>query len=112
MFAAPVAEKRLDLVLSFTNSVPAEIKIDPVNLRKVLINLIGNAIKFTDAGGIRIAIDWQNGFLHGEVQDTGIGIESEKLDSLFEAFNQADNSLKREHAGLGIGLSIVPLERA
>jgi signal transduction histidine kinase len=106
LFTAEIAEKRLDLVLTFTNNVPAKIDVDPVNLRKVLINLIGNAIKFTHAGGIRVVIGWHNGCLQGEVSDTGIGIPDIASKRIFETFQQVDNSYAREHGGTGLGLPI------
>ena len=106
LFAAQVAKKRLDLVLTFAEGVPAEIEVDPVNLRKVLINLIGNAIKFTHNGGIRVAIAWDNGRLEGEVRDTGMGIPDSASQRIFEVFQQADNSYARAHGGTGLGLPI------
>jgi hypothetical protein len=106
LFAVQVAEKRLDLVLTFSHAVPAEIDVDPVNFRKVLINLIGNAIKFTHAGGIRVVIGWHNGCLQGEVSDTGIGIPNSASKRIFETFQQVDNSYSREYGGTGLGLPI------
>ena len=106
LFAAQIAKKQLDLVLSIADGVPAEIEIDPVNLRKVFINLIGNAIKFTQQGGIRIEISWHDGQLKGRVQDTGMGIPDCSNDRIFEAFQQVDNSYTREFSGTGLGLPI------
>lgn len=106
LFSASLASKKLDLVLTFGRHVPAEIEVDPVNLRKVLINLIGNAIKFTYRGGIYVVIDWHNGFLQGEVRDTGIGIPDTASQRVFEVFQQVDNSYAREHGGTGLGLPI------
>lgn len=106
LFAAQVAEKRLDLVLTFAEGVPAEIEVDPVNLRKVLINLIGNAIKFTNEGGIHVVISWHDGCLEGEVRDSGIGIPDAASKRIFETFQQVDNSYAREHGGTGLGLPI------
>jgi two-component system sensor histidine kinase BarA len=106
LFVSQAAKKQLDLVLSIADGVPAEIKIDPVNLRKVFINLIGNAIKFTQLGGIRIEISWHDGQLKGMVQDTGMGIPDCSNDRIFEAFQQVDNSYTREFSGTGLGLPI------
>ncbi len=106
LFAAQVRDKSLDLVLTFSDNLPAEIETDPVNLRKVLINLISNAIKFTCRGGISVAITWQDGQLRGEVRDTGVGIPEEAQRRIFEAFQQVDNSYAREHGGTGLGLPI------
>jgi signal transduction histidine kinase len=106
LFAAQIAEKSLDLVLTFGDKVPAEIETDPVNLRKVLINLISNAIKFTYRGGVSITIDWQDGLLRGEIRDTGVGIPEDASQRIFETFQQVDNSYTREHTGTGLGLPI------
>ncbi len=106
IFSAQVKEKKLDLVLSLGRDLPAEIQTDPVHLRKVLINLISNAIKFTHEGGIQVLISWREGCLHGIVQDSGQGIPEAAQLRIFETFQQADNSYAREHAGTGLGLPI------
>jgi len=106
LFSAQLAKKQLDLVLSFEDILPAKISIDPVQLRKVLINLISNAIKFTEVGGIRINIRWLDGILYGEVQDSGMGVPSSEQTRIFEAFQQVDSSYAREHGGTGLGLPI------
>jgi len=106
LFSAQLAKKQLDLVLSFEDILPAKINIDPVQLRKVLINLISNAIKFTEVGGIRINISWLDGILYGEVQDSGMGVPSSEQARIFEAFQQVDSSYAREHGGTGLGLPI------
>jgi two-component system sensor histidine kinase BarA len=106
MFSAQVGEKQLDLVLTLGDGLPVEISIDPVHLRKVLINLISNAIKFTETGGITVLINWRKGCLHGIVQDTGRGIPTDAQQRIFEEFQQADNSYAREHSGTGLGLPI------
>ena len=106
IFSAQVKEKTLDLVLSLGRDLPAEIQTDPVHLRKVLINLISNAIKFTHEGGIQVLISWREGCLHGIVQDSGQGIPEAAQLRIFETFQQADNSYAREHAGTGLGLPI------
>lgn len=106
MFSAQAGAKKLDLVLTLGQDFPAEIIIDPVHLRKVLINLIGNAIKFTSTGGIKVLISWRSGYLHGMVQDSGIGIPEDSQQRIFETFQQVDNSYTREYAGTGLGLPI------
>ncbi len=106
MFSAQAGAKKLDLVLMLGQDFPAEIIIDPVHLRKVLINLIGNAIKFTSTGGIKVLISWRSGYLHGMVQDSGIGIPEDSQQRIFETFQQVDNSYTREYAGTGLGLPI------
>ena len=86
-------------------------KIDPTRLMQILVNLISNAIKFTDAGEVTLVcnsrVDAKNKTrLHFEIQDSGIGIEAEKLDDLFQSFKQADISTTRKFGGTGLGLSI------
>jgi hypothetical protein len=71
-----------------------------------LINLIGNAIKFTSIGGVKVLISWRAGHVHGLVQDSGIGIPEDSQQRIFETFQQVDNSYTREYAGTGLGLPI------
>jgi len=71
-----------------------------------MINLISNAIKFTKEGGIWISIDWKDGYLIGEIKDSGCGIAASAHDRIFEVFQQADNSHTRKHTGTGLGLPI------
>jgi CheY-like chemotaxis protein len=84
---------------------------DPTRIRQILINLTGNALKFTEAGGIRIEVQWrvrdeQKLWLHCAIHDTGIGIEPEELARMFSPFQQADNSISRRYGGTGLGLAI------
>ena len=83
---------------------------DPDRLRQILINLLGNAIKFTRQGRVRLSAqaerDEQRLFVHILVADTGIGIAQDKLESVFNAFTQADSSTTREFGGTGLGLTI------
>jgi PAS domain S-box-containing protein len=93
------------------HGVPPWLRGDPTRLRQALLNYVGNAIKFTDRGGIllraRLLEDTDAGLLvRFEVQDSGIGIPDEKLPLLFEAFTQADVSTTRKHGGTGLGLAI------
>ncbi|MBF0127798.1 MAG: CHASE domain-containing protein, partial [Magnetococcales bacterium] len=103
-------EKGLLISLETDPSIPDHFKGDAKRLRQVLINLIGNAIKFTPAGqiAIRVAPDPEKppGGLRFEVEDTGIGIPGEKLSAVFEAFTQADASTTRRYGGTGLGLAI------
>lgn len=90
---------------------PLYVKADPLRLRQILLNLIGNAIKFTHQGEVvaRVKLlgsDPESLYLRFEVQDTGIGIPSEKLQSIFEPFRQADGSATRRYGGTGLGLAI------
>jgi two-component system, sensor histidine kinase and response regulator len=103
-------EKGLELLCE-TPGVPESVVGDPGRLRQVLINLIGNALKFTTEGevGLKVGVDRMEGeaaTLHFTVSDTGIGIAPEKLDSIFESFSQADSSTTREYGGSGLGLAI------
>ncbi|HYD99539.1 MAG TPA: ATP-binding protein, partial [Alphaproteobacteria bacterium] len=105
LFAAP-AGKALTLGCSCGPGVPAFVTGDPLRLRQVLINLLGNALKFTEAGRIEARLDAIGGRLRFAVSDTGIGIPAALQGRLFEAFVQADASTARTHGGSGLGLSI------
>lgn len=101
-------EKGLALILDIAPEVPALLLGDSGRLRQIVINLVGNAIKFTERGSVRLCLDLQaDGSLHGQVIDTGIGIAEEAQASIFEAFSQADSSISRKFGGTGLGLSIV-----
>ena len=83
------------------------VRADAEKLRQILLNLLGNAIKFTDAGGrIRIACAAEDGTVTISVTDTGIGVEADKLASIFEPFVQVNQRLTRTHEGVGLGLAI------
>ncbi|OYY93150.1 MAG: hypothetical protein B7Y41_12550 [Hydrogenophilales bacterium 28-61-23] len=103
-------EKSLDLTLTIAPDVPDTIHADPVRIRQVLTNLIGNAIKFTGSGTVSVDVDragcGQAHCLHICVTDTGIGIAPEKLTTVFDAFTQADGSITRNFGGTGLGLTI------
>lgn len=104
-------EKGLEILCDVAEDVPTTVVSDPVRLRQVLINLVGNAIKFTEKGQIlvrvtRLQASSQGAVLCFSVNDTGIGIPHEKLNSIFEAFSQADTSITRKYGGTGLGLSI------
>src|ERR1035437_8066 len=103
--------KGLELVAAVEDSVPAIVSGDPGRVRQVLTNLIGNAIKFTQAGEIAVRVTESksvgaDGVLRFEVADTGIGIDPDKLDLIFHPFVQADMSTSRTYGGTGLGLSI------
>lgn len=105
------ADKALALVLDVAEAVPDTLVGDAMRLRQVLINLIGNAIKFTDHGEVRLRVGIASEppgeiCLHFAVIDTGIGIPREKQEVVFEAFAQADGSAARRYGGTGLGLSI------
>lgn len=95
--------------LSLVNDIPAAaplVEADEDRLMQILHNLIGNAVKFTDAGSIRISAKVCGGMLEIWVTDTGIGIGSQDIDRIFESFEQLDGSATRTHGGTGLGLSI------
>jgi signal transduction histidine kinase/CheY-like chemotaxis protein/ligand-binding sensor domain-containing protein len=111
LFAAKSAEKRLDLVYQIDFNIPAQITGDSHRLRQILINLVGNAIKFTQSGEVFIGIDllkWEQDQLElvFHVRDTGIGIPKDKLQQLFKPFSQVDSSTTRKYGGTGLGLVI------
>ena len=111
MFALRVADKRLEFICLISPRVPSLLIGDPGRLRQVLINLIGNAIKFTNNGEVSFGVelikeDENIAMLRFEVRDTGIGISKEQLATLFSPFTQADSSTTRKFGGTGLGLSI------
>ncbi len=111
MVALRAQEKDLILVCEIAPDVPADLIGDPNRLRQVLLNLLGNAIKFTEFGkvSLRIILDHESGIpdaLRFTVTDTGIGISTEKLARIFERFTQADSSTTRRFGGSGLGLTI------
>ena len=102
-------EKGLRLELQCRTRLPDTVQSDPARLRQLLINLIGNAIKFTEQGDIRIIAgitDEPPTLLQIDVVDTGMGIPAEKVAKIFEPFTQADNSMTRRFGGTGLGLAI------
>ena len=102
--------KGLEYTSEFANRVPETICSDPGRLRQILINLVGNAIKFTAKGGVRViaglVADSHSPFVQIDVADTGIGMTQEQLDRLFRPFTQADSSMTRRFGGTGLGLTI------
>ncbi len=104
-------EKGLEVALDIAPDVPEYVRGDLGRLRQIIINLVGNAIKFTHAGEVVMTVDVAERFehavkLHFAVRDTGIGIPTEKQAAVFEAFRQADTSTTREFGGTGLGLAI------
>ena len=111
MVAVRAQEKGLALVCEIAPNVPTDLVGDPTRLRQVLLNLLGNAIKFTESGevSLRVAPDGDSSVptaLRFTVSDTGIGIPGEKLGRVFERFTQADSSTTRRFGGSGLGLTI------
>lgn len=112
MFGAKAGNQGLDLVYEIADNVPANIISDPLRLKQVLINLVSNAMKFTEKGEVGLRIkkskqqpDGQESLLF-EVWDTGIGISRDKVDKLFKDFSQVDASTTRKYGGTGLGLAI------
>lgn len=112
MFAGKAVHSGIELVSRFDNELPKQISGDGMRLRQVLVNLVGNALKFTPKGEVFVNVQLLNkpdesqfeiGF---EVRDTGIGIAADKLNGLFDAFTQADRSTTRNYGGTGLGLTI------
>jgi signal transduction histidine kinase/DNA-binding NarL/FixJ family response regulator len=99
-------DKGLTLALTLDPAVPAAIRADPTRLRQILLNLIGNAVKFTETGGIQVRVEVRSGRLVIEVADTGIGIPAEMQARLFTEFTQGDGSIARRFGGTGLGLAI------
>jgi len=107
----PAAEqKKLALGCTVAAALPEQVRGDPVRLRQILVNLLGNAVKFTASGSVTLEVRESatggDGVLHFSVRDTGIGIPADKLTAIFEPFAQADVSTTRTHGGTGLGLSI------
>ena len=102
--------KGLPLQIEYAGPIPETIQTDPTRLRQILINLIGNAVKFTERGEIRLIVrlvdDAANPMIHFEVVDTGPGMTNEEAAKLFQPFTQADNSTTRRFGGTGLGLAI------
>ncbi len=104
-------EKSLELITHFVKGVPAVVVTDPARLRQILLNLAGNAVKFTEKGYVRLAVDitdtgYDRPMLRLRVRDTGIGVSKDRQDALFQEFTQADASTTRRYGGTGLGLSI------
>jgi len=107
-------QKSLTISVKIDSDVPDEFRGDPIRLRQILYNLVGNAIKFTKHGGVRIAVslrpepvdNLETVVLHWSVQDTGIGLTPEQQGQLFRAYAQADPSTARRFGGTGLGLMI------
>jgi signal transduction histidine kinase/ActR/RegA family two-component response regulator len=100
--------KGLELGVRFVTAIPDTVSCDPTRVRQVLMNLVGNAIKFTPSGRVDVDISYapQDQELKVEIRDTGIGIPEDKLPTLFRSFDQIDSSMTRRFGGTGLGLAI------
>ncbi|MDQ2076600.1 response regulator [Marinimicrobium sp. ABcell2] len=112
LFGATASKRNIDLMGGVHPDVPSCLEGDPTRLRQIIINLLGNAFKFTSEGHVALEVTLDatstsdQPVLHFSVQDTGIGIEADTQDQLFDAFNQADSSTTRQYGGTGLGLAI------
>ena len=119
MLAGQAQSKGVELAVFLDDDVPEDVRLDAARVRQVLVNLVGNAIKFTETGEvvIRVAratslpdgaeeLDDHVTWLEFSVTDTGVGVPEEAKDKIFEAFTQADGSLARRFGGTGLGLAI------
>ena len=98
--------KGLGLQLEVAEDVPPWVESDPTRIRQIALNLIGNAVKFTEVGGVTVRVSWAADALQVAVTDTGIGMDRTQLGRVFEEFSQADASTSRKHGGTGLGLAI------
>jgi PAS domain S-box-containing protein len=99
-------EKGVRLAFECEGPVPELVQSDPVRLRQIVTNLVGNALKFTERGGVKVVLALCGHQLHLDVHDSGIGIPADKLESIFEPFTQAESSTARRFGGTGLGLTI------
>lgn len=111
LLLADADDKGVELIVRYAPKTPSRVVGDPGRIRQVLTNLVGNSIKFTEKGHVLITVeseeqDEQNALLRFSVQDTGIGIPSDKLGALFQRFSQVDASATRRYGGTGLGLAI------
>jgi two-component system, sensor histidine kinase and response regulator len=111
VLAVRAHEKGLELLCDVASEIPAVMTGDPTRLRQIILNLVGNAIKFTREGEISLVVQReerveQGWMLRFTITDTGIGIPEDQLTRIFDPFSQADSSTTREYGGTGLGLTI------
>ena len=106
--AVSIQAQQKGLALRFDSVLDLNVQSDPARLRQVLLNLVGNAIKFTETGKVSVSVQpaADPDYVLIEVTDTGVGIAPKFLPSAFDKFSQADESLSRKHGGTGLGLAI------
>jgi len=112
LFETKIQEKNLKLVKEYDSNIPIVLVGDPIRLHQIILNLVSNAVKFTSEGKITVSVrlideDSENVTIEFSVADTGIGIPEEKLDSIFDNFQQASSGTSRIYGGTGLGLAIV-----
>ncbi|WP_339705282.1 PAS domain-containing protein [Algoriphagus aquimarinus] len=113
MFLPQTTKKNLNLFTEFSSSFPRQVMIDDIRLKQMIVNLVGNAVKFTQQGSIKIHVDFSHinpnqsiGCLQFSVEDTGMGIAQTDLETIFESFRQGTEQSVRHYGGTGLGLSI------
>jgi len=106
VFEYKAIENKIEIIVNIKNEIPKYLFLDNIRIRQVMFNLIANAVKFTENGHVILNISYIKDELHIEIKDTGIGISKEKIEHIFEAFNQADNDISQKYGGTGLGLSI------
>jgi PAS domain S-box-containing protein len=111
LIAGNAVDKELEFIFDYHPDCPRCLMGDPSRIRQVLVNLLGNAVKFTKEGFVRLGVTWEaddfgSEHLQLQVQDTGIGLKSETVEHLFDEFTQADTTTTREFGGTGLGLTI------
>ena len=106
LLGARAEAKGLELTWLVEADVPERVLVDPTRMRQILLNLVSNAIKFTEQGSVRVRVRHEGEQVQIAVEDTGIGIPPDRLDTVFQAFTQADASTTRRFGGTGLGLSI------
>ncbi|MHC4975706.1 MAG: PAS domain-containing protein [Planctomycetota bacterium] len=109
LFAGPMDEKGLGYEIVFASPIPRRVCTDPMRVRQILINLIGNSLKFTDTGCVKVRLGMEShnsSVLLVEVEDSGIGMDKSSIKTLFDPFTQADSSTTRRFGGTGLGLAI------
>ena len=114
IFAQKADQKNIQLLVDIEPLVPTHIRFDEVHLRQILLNVIGNALKFTESGHVKLSVSFRYdrdnynlGELTLSVEDTGIGIRGDRQEQIFVAFTQSDGQINRKYGGTGLGLAIV-----